>query len=106
MASKIPAYIWCAVLGQLLLASDPGQWPKWRGPDDTGMARGDAPLHWSDSENIKWKTAIPGRGHSSPVIWGDKIFVTTAVPTGAAPAAAPPQPQAPPPGGPGGQRKR
>ena len=46
------------------------------------MARGDAPLHWSDTEHIKWKAEIPGRGHSSPVIWGDKVFVTTAVPTG------------------------
>jgi outer membrane protein assembly factor BamB len=45
------------------------------------MARTDAPLHWSDTENIKWKATIPGRGHSSPVLWGDKIFVTTAVPT-------------------------
>jgi outer membrane protein assembly factor BamB len=45
------------------------------------MARTDAPLHWSDTENIKWKTTIPGRGHSSPVLWGDKIFLTTAVPT-------------------------
>jgi outer membrane protein assembly factor BamB len=46
------------------------------------MARSDAPLHWSNSENIKWKATIPGRGHSSPVLWGDKIFVTTAVPVG------------------------
>jgi len=76
---------------QLLLASgltsNPGQWPKWRGPDDNGMAQSDAPLHWSDTENIKWKAAIPGRGHSSPVLWGDKIFVTTAVPTAPAGAA-------------------
>jgi len=55
---------------QLALAVDPGQWPKWRGPDDNGMARTDAPLHWSDTENIKWKAAIPGRGHSSPVLVG------------------------------------
>jgi outer membrane protein assembly factor BamB len=71
-----------------MLASDPGQWPKWRGPDDNGVARTDAPLHWSDTENIKWKAAIPGRGHSSPVLWGDKIFLTTAVPA-AATAEAP-----------------
>jgi outer membrane protein assembly factor BamB len=45
------------------------------------MARTDAPLHWSDTQNVKWKATIPGRGHSSPVVWGDKIFVTTAVPT-------------------------
>jgi outer membrane protein assembly factor BamB len=63
-------------------------WPGWRGPENDGMARGDAPMHWSDTEHIKWKAEIPGRGHSSPVIWGDKIFVTTAVPTGVVPIAA------------------
>ncbi|HEX4951458.1 MAG TPA: PQQ-binding-like beta-propeller repeat protein [Blastocatellia bacterium] len=57
-------------------------WPQWRGPDFNGMARGDAPTKWSDTENIKWKAAIPGRGFSTPVVWGDRIFVTTAVPTG------------------------
>jgi outer membrane protein assembly factor BamB len=56
------------------------------------MARGDAPLKWNDTEHIKWKAEIPGRGHSSPVVWGDRIFVTTAVPTATpAPAAAPDQ---------------
>jgi outer membrane protein assembly factor BamB len=73
---------------ELAFGADPGQWPKWRGPDDNGMARTEAPLHWSDTENIKWKAAIPGRGHSSPVLWGDRIFLTTAVPT-AAPVDAP-----------------
>jgi outer membrane protein assembly factor BamB len=68
------------VICQLLPAADPGQWPKWRGPGDDGMARTDAPLRWSDTQNIKWKATIPGRGHSSPVIWGDRIFVTTAIP--------------------------
>jgi outer membrane protein assembly factor BamB len=46
------------------------------------MARGDAPSVWSDTTNIKWKTEIPGRGFSTPAIWGDRIFVTTAIPTG------------------------
>ena len=55
-------------------------WPSWHGPSDTGMGRGDAPLRWSDSEGVTWRTAIPGRGHSSPVVWGDQIFITTAVP--------------------------
>ncbi len=70
--------------------SDPGaHWPQWRGPYFNGMARGDAPLTWSDKANIKWKVEIPGRGFSTPVIWGDKIFLTTAIPTGKpAPAAA------------------
>jgi outer membrane protein assembly factor BamB len=69
-------------------------WPQWRGPDFNGMARGDAPTKWSDSENIKWKAAIPGRGHSTPVVWGEKIFLTTAIPTGktaATPASQPAQ---------------
>jgi outer membrane protein assembly factor BamB len=65
-----------------LAAGDPGDWPRWRGPNDDGLARGDAPLHWTDTENIAWKAPIPGRGHSSPVVWGDRIFLTTAVPTG------------------------
>ncbi|MFN0107027.1 MAG: PQQ-binding-like beta-propeller repeat protein [Bryobacteraceae bacterium] len=71
----------------LLAATDPSAWPKWRGPNQTGVARGNAPTEWSDTKNIAWKAAIPGRGHSSPVIWGDLVFVTTAVPTAAMPAA-------------------
>jgi outer membrane protein assembly factor BamB len=67
-------------------------WPQWRGPFFNGMARGDAPSEWSDTKNIKWKTEIPGRGFSTPAIWGDRIFLTTAIPTGkvAAPAATSP----------------
>jgi outer membrane protein assembly factor BamB len=65
-------------------------WSYWRGPAADGMAVGDAPLHWSDTQNIKWKAEIPGRGHSSPVIWGDRIFLTTAIKTGAASAPEPP----------------
>ena len=78
---KTLSYIFCLAVSQILQASDPGQWPKWRGPDDNGMARGEAPRRWSDTENINWKAAIPGRGHSSPVLWGDQIFLTTAIPT-------------------------
>ena len=57
-------------------------WPQWRGPALNGVAPGDAPLEWSDSRNVSWKVEIPGRGFSSPVVWGDKLFLTTAVPTG------------------------
>ncbi|MBI3423704.1 MAG: PQQ-binding-like beta-propeller repeat protein [Acidobacteria bacterium] len=82
-------------------------WAQWRGPFFNGMAATDAPTQWSDKQNIKWKAAIPGRGHSTPVIWGDKIFLTTAIPTNAAtPTTTPPNPgpSGPPPGGgrPGG----
>jgi outer membrane protein assembly factor BamB len=67
----------------------PAHWPQWRGPAGTGVAPGDAPLEWSDSSNVSWKMEIPGRGYSTPVVWGDRLFLTTAVPTGktAEPAA-------------------
>ncbi|MCH7814141.1 MAG: PQQ-binding-like beta-propeller repeat protein, partial [Planctomycetes bacterium] len=59
------------------------QWPQFRGPLGTGVApNGDPPVTWSEDRNVRWKTAIPGRGHSSPVVWGDRIFLTTAIPVG------------------------
>ena len=60
----------------------PAAWPQWRGPLNTGVAIGDAPLTWDDTRNVRWKLAIPGRGHSTPVIAGDRLFLTTAIPTG------------------------
>ena len=56
-------------------------WPGWRGPrgDGTSLEK-QAPVKWSAPDNIAWKAAIPGRGHSSPVIWGDKIFLITCLP--------------------------
>jgi outer membrane protein assembly factor BamB len=65
------------LLGSLSFAED---WPQWRGPAANGTARGDAPLEFSDTKNIAWKATIPGRGHSTPVLFGDRIFLTTAVP--------------------------
>jgi outer membrane protein assembly factor BamB len=65
-------------------------WPQWRGLAGNGVAPGDAPLEWSDSKNVSWKIEIPGRGFSTPIIWGDRLFLTTAVPTGKkTPPAAP-----------------
>ncbi len=64
------------------LVPEAAYWSYWRGPAADGMAVGDAPLGWSETENIRWKADIPGRGSSSPVIWGDRIFLTTAIKTG------------------------
>jgi outer membrane protein assembly factor BamB len=61
---------------------DAAHWPRWRGPFNNGVARTAAPVEWSQTKNLAWKTAIPGRGHSTPIIWGDRIYLTTAVPTG------------------------
>src|SRR2546427_506371 len=56
-------------------------WPSFRGTNASGVAEGKAPVSWDapKSVNIAWKTPIPGLAHSSPVIWGNRVFVTTAV---------------------------
>lgn len=54
-------------------------WPTWRGPTPNGIAlKGNPPTQWSEEENIKWKVPLPGLGSSTPIIWGDKIFIQTA----------------------------
>jgi len=59
------------------------QWPQFRGPGSTGVAEGtQLPDSWSATKNVRWKTAIPGHGWSSPIAWGDRIFVTSVVPSG------------------------
>ena len=58
-------------------------WGQWRGPLGTGVApKADPPIEWSETKNIRWKISLPGRGHSTPVIWGERVFLTTAVPYG------------------------
>jgi outer membrane protein assembly factor BamB len=64
----------------------PGQrfWPQWRGPHASGASRtAQPPLEWSETKNIRWKIELPGRGASTPVVWGDRVFVPTAVPAAA-----------------------
>src|SRR5690606_12464045 len=63
-------------------------WPHWRGPLASGSAPvGDPPVRWSETENVRWKVAIPGRGKSTPVVWEDRIYLTTAVPAGSGDSA-------------------
>ena len=55
-------------------------WPQWRGPHATGISRNaQPPLEWSETKNIRWKIEIPGRGASTPVVWGERVYVLTAV---------------------------
>ena len=101
-----------------VFASSNNNWPIWRGSSHTGVVEDAAPpIAWSDTENIKWKTEIPGSGLSTPIVWGDQIFILTAVSRGGdSPDAAtqnqaqtqrprPSQDGAPPsgPSGPGGR---
>ena len=55
-------------------------WPTWRGPQADGVTNEtNLPLTWSATENVKWKAELPGPGNSTPIIWGDRIFLTQAV---------------------------
>src|SRR5947209_773358 len=65
------------ILAKSLTSRD---WPWWRGPQRNGNASADQrpPHHWSESENIVWKSPVPGRGHSSPTVVGDRVFILTA----------------------------
>jgi outer membrane protein assembly factor BamB len=53
-------------------------WPVWRGPSRQGLGVGSYPDSWSATENVLWKKPLPGRGNSSPIVWADRIFLTTA----------------------------
>src|SRR5271165_6622070 len=67
-------------VASLAMAADTN-WPQFRGIDASGVAAGSPPVEWNgeSGKNVLWKTEIPGLGHSSPIIWGDRIFLTTAV---------------------------
>jgi outer membrane protein assembly factor BamB len=58
-------------------------WHQWRGPHATGVSKtATPPIEWSETRNVRWKLEIPGRGSASPVIWGERAYVLTAVPAG------------------------
>jgi outer membrane protein assembly factor BamB len=58
-------------------------WPQWRGPLANGASpTAKPPVEWSETKNVKWKVEVPGRGAATPVIWGDRLYLLTAVPNG------------------------
>ena len=64
-------------------AAEPQSWPAWRGADGSGIAKDAAPpTTWSETENVRWKVRLPGKGHSTPIVWGNRVFVTAAIPIG------------------------
>jgi outer membrane protein assembly factor BamB len=101
MRVPIPVYVRVSMLvAALVLAAKPGvpvaaqadavsmmgvegegarYWSRWRGPSGQGLVTGTGyPDTWSPTQNVLWKTPVPGRGNSSPIVWGDRIFLTTA----------------------------
>lgn len=72
-------------------ASSEDNWTRWRGPRMDGIARGgNPPIEWSETKNVQWKVAVPGHGSSTPIIWGDLLYVLTAIPTDGSKAPPPP----------------
>src|SRR5262245_16886083 len=71
----------CSLIAALGLAASvrAENWPAWRGPTGQGHStETNVPLKWSAKENVKWKVALESPGNSTPIIWGDKIFITQA----------------------------
>lgn len=74
--------LWCALL-PTCFAAVADDWPQFRGPTGDGLATAtNLPLTWSPTQNVAWKVPVPGAGRSSPVILGDRIWLTTALATG------------------------
>ena len=69
------------VTDESLATQSVANWPQWRGPTWNGVApHADPPVRWSERENLRWKTPVAGRGHSTPIVWGERIFLITAIP--------------------------
>ena len=79
----------CVLLTAAALTAHAENWPEWRGPTGQGISSVQGlPESWSETQGVAWKTALPGRGHSTPVVWGDYIWVTTALEKAASAEAA------------------
>jgi outer membrane protein assembly factor BamB len=73
----------CLFFGLNGIAVSVENWPGYRGPDDRGRAADShPPIKWSESENVAWKTPLPGKGCSTPAVWGDRVWLTTATEDG------------------------
>ncbi|HEX9003944.1 MAG TPA: PQQ-binding-like beta-propeller repeat protein, partial [Blastocatellia bacterium] len=80
----IRCFLLSALLFTLLTSvSAQDRWPQFRGAQSLGVAEdANLPDKWSATENVAWKTEVPGMGWSSPIVWGDKIFITSVINTG------------------------
>ena len=82
-----PAAVSLSLASLLAVPLAAQNWPAFRGVNGTGLGTGTPPIAWDvkTNRNVAWKTPIPGLGHSSPIVWGDRIYVTTAVPASGTP---------------------
>ena len=84
----ILALVLCFGFDSTCLANDPSSnsskaednWPRWRGPEASGVApNANPPIKWDGKTNIKWKLPIAGQGKATPIVWGNRVFVLTAI---------------------------
>lgn len=88
VSRRLVSLAFVAAVGAAGLAGAEANWPEWRGPLRTGEGpAADPPLEWAEGKNVRWKLDLPGLGHGSPIVWGDAVLVTTAVPSARDPKA-------------------
>jgi len=80
MSSNAKLFLSGVGLAAMLVAVSAENWPAWRGPrgDGTSLEK-NVPVRWSATSNVVWKTELPGVGHASPIVWGDRVFTVTAL---------------------------
>lgn len=80
---KLCRFIFLALVASAGTAEAADHWPAWRGPLGTGVSpEGEPPVEWSETKNLRWKVELPGRGHSTPIVWGNRVFLMAAIPFG------------------------
>jgi len=81
MKMKIAVLFTC--LGLIYSVAEADNWAHWRGPSGNSVAKNaNPPTEWSDTKNVKWKVAIPGKGSGSPIVWEDKVYIVTGITEG------------------------
>jgi len=80
--SGILCILTCMLFAGEKLSIYENNWPQWRGPFASGISpNGNPPIEWGEDKNVKWKIELPGKGHASPVIWGNQLFISTSIET-------------------------
>src|SRR5437667_5749085 len=80
MKSSVTNYITGCLTISTALSACAGNWPGWRGPDGGGVSSDkNLPRQWSTNENVRWRIVLPDRGNSSPIVWGNRVFITQAI---------------------------
>src|SRR5258706_12290322 len=80
MKTSIRSYLVCALMCSGTFSLFAENWPEWRGPKGTGVSsENDLPLKWSTNENVRWRMDLREPGNSSPIVWGQRVFINQSV---------------------------